>query len=275
MNPDTKKTVDDLTRQCKDGLAALSTSKEYLEYLKAISRFSSYSSRNVLLILLQNPKATLVAGYRDWQKKFNRCVKQGEKGIAILAPILRKKKEPDNDNTFFICGFRIAYVFDISQTIGEPLPQFYDSDVVDKVYDYSRIKAALSAYTSYEIELSDSLGGVLGLCRYTERKILLKSDLTEFSIITTLVHEIAHAELHAPDKTEGIKKSKCEREAEAESVAYIVCSALGMDLSDSSFKYILSYCSGEPPDKFFGLIDGVKPLSQQIIDFVQCRLEAS
>src|SRR6056297_1998303 len=134
----TKKKVKELLKDLDERIDKIQSSKEFKEYLEFFSKFHDYSYRNILLIKMQKPDASLVAGYRQWQKKFNRYVKKGEKGIMILAPYKYKKKvtelkkemvdgnviEKEVENEKQFVSFRPVYVFDVSQTKGDVIPEW-------------------------------------------------------------------------------------------------------------------------------------------------------
>lgn len=215
--------TSDLTTHIEQALEALTIqtneaqhSQQYLEYLKSASRFHSYSLGNILLILWQKPSATRVAGYRAWQK-MNRYVRKGEKGIAILAPCLYRDKEDATKTRIF---FKTVWVFDISQTEGEPLPDINWRTTKQN----AELQLALTAFVEsngWHVTYMDNLGGAEGSCQYTSKTInLLKNTGT-----STLIHEISHMLLH-----EGRKEmSREEKETEAESVSFVVCTHFGLE----------------------------------------------
>jgi antirestriction protein ArdC len=203
-------------------------------YLRAIGRFHRYSLNNVLLIALQKPNASYVAGFRTWNE-LGRFVKKGEKGIMILAPIVRRKadgEEASDEASCTIAGFRAAYVFDISQTDGKELPQI--GAVEGNPYDYSdrlrQFAAAQGIAVEYSMEIAPARG-----TSYGGRIAILpgQSPAEEFS---TLAHELGHELLHRGDRRASTTKKV--RETEAEATAFVVCQAIGLEAVSAAADYI-------------------------------------
>jgi len=200
-------------------------------YLKALARFHDYSFGNVMLIVSQNPEATHVAGFRTW-KKLGRYVKKGEKGIAIIAPLIGKKQDADEDRT--VCGFRAVYVFDISQTDGDDLPQLTSTTGDPGPYT-DRLKSFIAS-KGIELHYEPDLDGALGKSSGGSIRILESLDRPqEFEV---LVHEVAHELLH---HNNGRRPAKVVRETEAEAVAAVVSQAVGLQATDAASDYIQLY----------------------------------
>lgn len=247
------------TKECwemlKEGVHALTESTSYTEYLKFVSRFPTYSARNTLLIYQQKPDATFVAGLKSWNRLFGRSVKKGEKGIRILAPYTWKSREIDKDGQEIIqtrTGFRSITVFDYSQTQGRKMPEPPSPKLLDG--EYSRLPEAAQIcekLTQYTVETTSLDADCNGQCQYETKKILLSESISPLHRFKTLLHESAHALLHDPGIpcTDGcsrlLKENRNLREVEAESVSFIVCSALGIDCSDFSFPYIALWKQNE------------------------------
>jgi antirestriction protein ArdC len=231
---------NDVLEALSQGVAALQDSESWIEYLKMSTRFRQYSFQNTMLIALQNPEATRVAGFRAWQK-LGRNVRKGEKGIRILAPSTRK----DDDENTVVTGFRVVSVFDISQTDGDELPEMPISllDGDDDAGLYDRLAAVVTEW-DWRLEDVDDLGGVNGSCSHSIRTIKVMRDRTAIQRIKTLAHELGHARLHGP----GDETPAAIREVEAESVAFTVCTALGISSDGYSFPYIASWASSSGDD---------------------------
>jgi len=228
-----KEMTDRATEQLVAALQA-GHSQALAAYLKAIGRFHRYSLNNVLLIALQKPNASYVAGFRTWNE-LGRFVRKGEKGIMILAPIVRRKVEDEetaDQVSREIAGFRAAYVFDISQTDGEELPQI--GSVQGDPRDYSNRLRQFAAAQGITVEYSEEIAPARGTS-YGGRIALLpgQSAAEEFS---TLAHEVAHELLHRGDRRASTTKKI--RETEAEATAYVVCHAVGLDTGSAASDYI-------------------------------------
>lgn len=225
--------LDQLTSAISQGKSDALT-----QYLAAMGRFHEYSWGNVMLILLQKPDAMKVAGFNTW-KKFNRFVKKGEKGIVVIAPMLIKPKEAREtgdakDNDSFL-RFKAVYVFDVSQTDGEPMPEF--ARVAGNPNGHTERLKKLVADKSITLEYSADIGSAQGLSH--GGKITLRPDLSPAEEFSTLVHELAHEILHRGERRK--ETSKTVRETEAEAVAFVVCQAIGLDLNTAAADYIQLY----------------------------------
>lgn len=253
----------EITKQLEEGVKALFTSERYTEYLKTMSKFYNYSFNNTVLIALQRPEATLVAGYSAWQKNFHRQVKKGEKGIQIIAPSQRKEKElvekfdPETNEPILepdgqpetevvehvVSDFRVVRVFDISQTYGEPLPELAIPDLTGQVQNFPLFLQAVKELSPVPIRFGETEGEAKGYYSNEKKEIVVKEEMSESQTIKTLIHEIAHAKLHDREVLEqtGEEKDQRTKEIEAESIAYTVCQYFGLDTSDYSFPYIAGW----------------------------------
>ncbi|MHC4699249.1 MAG: ArdC-like ssDNA-binding domain-containing protein [Planctomycetota bacterium] len=215
-------------------------SQKLVDYLKAMGRFHKYSLGNAILIGFQRPAATHVAGFRTWQR-LGRHVKKNEKGIAIMAPIRwRRKTTPDDaddeqepeEETALV--FKTAYVFDISQTDGKPLPEFARAQgdpgaYTERLEEFISGRGIKLERSNLRIAEGISIGGT----------ILLKASLAPADEFSVLVHETAHGMLHLDPSSR--PKDKKVREAEAEAVAFVVCHGIGLDTDSASGDYIQLY----------------------------------
>ena len=245
MNPKIALQIETLEKAVR----AITDSKEYRKYLSVMSRFPTYSIRNTLLIYAQKPDATHVAGYQSWQRLFGRHVKKGEKGIRILAPYTWKEDVQEGHETRQITrtGFHAIPVFDLSQTEGEPLPEPPKAEKLSGSFALLHEKKhQLEELCGYSICFDHLEDGASGLCRHSEKKILLEESLEEAHAFKTMLHECAHALLHGnlnpDDPFENLLLLRQPlREVEAESVSYVVCSQIGLDCSEYSFGYIAGW----------------------------------
>ena len=214
-------------------------------FLATLARFHNYSFGNAILIWSQKPAATQVAGFHAW-RKFGRCVKKGEHGIAILAPMVSRKDrehgvtDRGQDHSEPIFGFRVAYVFDVAQTDGEPLPEFADA-IGDPGDWLSRLEQSIRE-TGIALEYDFVPHGALGCS--LPGKIMVRPDLAPSERFSVLAHEFAHELLH--QRSERRKETNRRiRETEAEAVAYAVCLACGIDSTTRSADYIQLYQGNE------------------------------
>jgi antirestriction protein ArdC len=208
------------------------------EYLAAMARFRRYSWGNIMLIASQKPNATHVAGFHAWHK-LGRFVKKGEKGILILAPIIRKKAENNGeaepDESSVAVGFRAAYVFDISQTDGQPLPEIGSVNG-----DPSGYRDRLSKFVADQgiaLEYSDEIAPARGTS--SGGKITLLPGQSPAEEFATLAHEVAHEMMHRDERRSSTTKRI--RETEAEAVAFVVCQAIGLETGSAAQDYIQLY----------------------------------
>jgi antirestriction protein ArdC len=225
-----------ITTDALDTLARLldqGHSEQLTALLKTMARFHPYSWHNICLIASQRPTATRVAGFHTW-RSLGRHVRKGEKGIAILAPILgRRDREPD-DPSRVVVGFRAAFVFDVEQTDGDPLPGPSEASG-DPGGKTASLKAAIQHH-GIDLAYVDDLGGALGTS--SGGRIQILNGLPAAMEFTTLIHEFAHELLH---RDADRPASRNTRELEAEAVAFVVGTGTGIDTSASSRDYIHLY----------------------------------
>ncbi|MBL7147093.1 MAG: DUF1738 domain-containing protein [Phycisphaerae bacterium] len=210
-------------------------SETLIEYLKTMAKFHNYSVGNAVLIGFQKPDATHVAGFRTWQK-LGRHVKKGEHGIAIMAPIVyRKKIEHEETDDETVTTFKTVHVFDVSQTNGRPLSEF--ARVKGDPTDYTEKLKAFIIEQGIKFEYSDAIGSAEGVS--SGGMIRLKMGLSAADEFSVLVHELAHLMLHKD--RHNMPKEKTVRETEAEAVAYVVSQGVGLDVNSASSDYIQLY----------------------------------
>ena len=232
------KNNSELIAQLADGIKRLTTSEEWQHYLDVQSRFHSYSFGNVLLIDAQRHEATRVAGFNAW-RKLNRFVRKGEKAIWILAPMLYKNanaEEGEHDHT--VRGFKFVPVFDIAQTDGEELASICKRLSGNDQNGLYRDLVGVAQSIEFTVQDHEFGGTTNGDCSHHDHRIRVEITNSPTQRVKTLAHEIAHALLH----------EKCNNrrvaELEAESTAYVVCQALGLDTSSYSFAYVASWAGG-------------------------------
>lgn len=271
------KYMEKLATMLEQGLETYATSDKYRDFLRTMSKFHNYSAQNCLLILSQNPEATLVAGFDRWKRDFNRYVKKDSQGIMIKAPCRYKTKD-ENGNEEERLGFKATYVFDVSDT--EVIPgriSFTDGveNLKGSVKDFNDMILFLTECADVPVEYQKIKGKANGF--YTEKddvpKIVISDSLSELQTVKTLVHEIAHSYLHSSKKEEKdkSKKTRDQKELEAESVAYIVCFYFDLDTSDYSFPYILSWSHERFRDILKESMSDIQRTASYIIDTVFLR----
>lgn len=253
----TQSGTPDLSRIKHDGarealaraIDELTTTEGWQRWLDCRARFHSYSLNNTLLILAQRPGATKVAGYRAWQA-MDRQVRKGEKGIAILAPMVCKVTDDEGTEGRRVVGFRGVYVFDIAQTDGEALPDApchrLEGGDEELAHQLNRRLVDVIAGESLDLEFEDL--GAMGANGYYQRqskRIVLDLDMAAAQQAKTMAHELAHH--FDPEAPEGVAYQLHRGEAEtvAEAAAYIVCRSAGLDTSVYSVGYVATWAEGD------------------------------
>jgi antirestriction protein ArdC len=226
----------ELVAQLTAGISTLTSSEEWQRHLDFQSRFHHYSFGNVLLIAAQCHRATRVAGFNAW-RKLNRFVRKGEKAIWVLAPMVYKNAE-DGETDRVIRGFKFVPVFDIAQTDGEELPSICNRlEGDDPKGRYAQL-LTVARSIGFTVEDHEFNGNTNGDCCHADHRIRVETTNTPAQRVKTLAHELAHALLH-----EGLD-DRSLAELEAESTAYVVCRALGLDSGAYSFGYVASWAGG-------------------------------
>ena len=280
MAVDRKQQMKEITERLEQGVKDIFTSEMYTTYLRTMAKFHNYSFNNTLLIAMQRPDATLVAGFNAWKNKFNRYVKKGEKGIQIIAPapikeveereridkdtglaVLNENGEPEMERVeYVIPRFRVTTVFDVSQTDGEPIPSLEVNELTASVKDYALLTAAIEQVSPVPMRFTEIAGEAKGYYSDADKEICIQTGMGESQTIKTMIHEVAHAMLHNSDfmKQNGEEKDRLTKETEAESIAFTVCSALGIDTSDYSFPYVASWASGKEMKELKDSMDTIR-----------------
>jgi antirestriction protein ArdC len=238
MNSEEIKKLTDRSIETLMASMSQGKSESLVRYLQMVARFHRYSLHNVLLIDLQNPNASYVAGFRTWNK-LGRFVRKGEKGILILAPLTKRIAQEDacqrEVETMRVVGFRSAYVFDVSQTDGVPLPSLgtVSGDPGIHLARLMEFAASEGITVEHSGDVAPARGISLG------GKIVLMPDMAPAEEFATLAHEVGHELLHRGERR--ATTTKTIRETEAEAVAYTVCSAVELQTSTASQDYIALY----------------------------------
>lgn len=247
MAEGTREKVEALQAELAEKVGALTTGEDWQRYLDVASKFHRYSPNNTMLIWMQSPDATQVAGYQRW-RELGRQVRKGERGIAILAPVVRKVEDDETGEELRrVVGFKTAHVFDIAQTDGDELPEHPCHRLTGEgpAGAWEAIASLLAAERA-QVVRGPLLGGANGQTRWGEVvTVIVRDDLTPAQACKTLAHELAHVLMHRP---EGLAAFACRdaKEVEAESVAYVVMQTLGLDTSGYSLGYVASWSGGDP-----------------------------
>ena len=274
-----------IQKKLEDGVRAIFTSEKYQEYISAMSKFPRYSINNCILIASQLPEASLVCGFRKWQTEFNRTVNKGEHGIMILAPIKGKTEvveevfdennkavvdENGNQKTEKVTReyqtFRPVYVFDVSQTSGDPLPTLA-SELNETVDSFEEMKSVLISISPVPVSFETINGGANGYYSPTAGKIVIDERLPQLQMLKTMVHEIAHATLGHGSKED--KWDRQTKEVQAESVAYWVTQMIGLDTSEYSFGYISGWSKDKEVSELKESLDVIKQTADTISSSIE------
>ena len=285
---DRNQRMKEITERLEQGAKDIFTSEMYANYLRTMSQFHSYSFNNTLLIHLQKPEASLVAGYQTWQKKFHRQVRRGEKAIQIIAPapirtreeiekvdpatmepVLKPDGTPEMEEVeYTIPRFRVTTVFDVSQTEGEPLPELETPELLGSVENYEIFMQAIRDISPVPIRFDEIESGAKGYYSSVDKEIVIQESMSESQTMKTGIHEVTHAKLHDRDIIEEMdeKKDQMTREVEAESVAYTVCQYFGLDTSDYSFPYIAGWSSDRDMKELRSSMDTIRKVAGEMIE---------
>lgn len=289
--------VREITDKLEQGIKELFESEKFKEYLTTMSKFYNYSFNNTLLIAMQKPDATLIAGYTSWQRNFDRHVMKGEKGIKILAPAPykaqeeREKIDPATQKPVLDAdgkpvtetvevmrpAFKVVSVFDVSQTDGKELPDIAVDELTGSVENYTAFFEALKQESPVPISFEDIPGGAKGYFSHVENRIAIQEGMSEIQTVKTAIHEIAHAKLHAINPDEKVapedRKDRHTKEVEAESVAYTVCQRYGIETSDYSFGYIAGWSSDKDTKELKGSLETIRSTAAEMIESIDAKLK--
>ena len=285
--------LKEITDRLEQGIAELFDSERYREYLKVMSKFHNYSFRNTVLIAMQKPDASLVAGFSAWKNNFERNVMKGQKGIKIIAPspykikqemqkidphtqkpIIGKDGKPvTEEKEVTIPAYKVVSVFDVSQTEGKELPDIAVDELTGDVDRYKDFFAALEKTSPVPIAFENIEGGSHGYYHLEDKRIAINEGMSELQTLKTAIHEIAHAKLHdidlnAPKDEQQPHVDRRTREVEAESVAYTVCQHYGLDTSDYSFGYVAGWSSGRELSELKSSLETIRSAAAEIINSI-------
>ena len=293
--PTNRERLQQITAGIEQGIKELFESEKYMRYLSVMSRFHRYSVNNTMLIYMQKPDATLVAGYNKWKNQFERHVKRGEHGITIIAPTPFKKKieeqklDPDTkapildaegkavmeEREVEIPMFRPVKVFDVSQTDGKPLPELA-STLSGSVQNYEAFMEALRRSAPVPLSVESMAAKMDGYFSPDQQRIAIRAGMSEVQTVSAAVHEIAHSKLHnyaqvqeeaarAGDKEPPKKKDRNTEEVEAESISYAVCQYYGIQTGENSFGYIATWSQGKELPELRASLETINKAAGELI----------
>lgn len=291
-----KERLKEITDSIESGIKELFESEKYQQYLRTMSRFHRYSVNNTMLIYMQKPDATLVAGFNRWRDQFERNVNKGERGIKIIAPTPYKKKteeqklDPDTklplldaegkvimeEKEIKIPMYKPVTVFDVSQTSGKPLPQLAN-DLSGNIQDYEAFMEAIKRASPVPIELKPIASNMDGFFSSEDQSITLREGMSEVQTVCAAIHEIAHSKLHnyekqkeaaaaANETVEPIKKKdRRTEEVEAESISFSVCAYYGIATGENSFGYIATWSKDKELPELRASLETINKTASELI----------
>ena len=293
-----KTQMKEITEKLKDGIHGVFESDQYANYLKTMSKFHSYSTNNTLLIHMQRPGATNVAGAYSWNTKFKRLINKGEKAIKIFAPapfVVREEKEQRDPDTNMpvldengmpiietlekrFARFKVVNVFDVSQTNGKPLPNLAQ-DLSGDVEQYNAFMDACRAVSNLPIVIEPLPGGEDGICRFGDR-ISVREGMSQIQTVSATIHEMTHAKLHDrslivsdDDNDAPVIKDRRTQEVEAESISYAVCQYFGIETGDNSFGYVAAWSKGQELKELNASLDAIRKTASELIDAIDGKFQ--
>ena len=300
-----KERLKEITDGIEQGIKELFQSEKYRTYLSVMSRFHRYSVNNTMLIYLQRPDASLVAGFQKWKNQFGRHVKQGERGITIIAPTPFKKKieevklDPDTkaplldqdgrqimeEKEISIPMYRPVKVFDVAQTDGKPLPQLA-ATLSGNVEQYEVFTEALRRSAPVPISFKALAPNLDGYFSPGDQAITIREGMSQVQTVSAMVHEIAHSKLHdyekqqeeasaGKDGAEIVKKDRHTEEVEAESISYAVCQYYGIETGDNSFGYIASWSEGKELKELRASLETINRTASELITAIDYHYRES
>ena len=285
--------LKEITDRLEQGITELFESERYKEYLRVMSKFHNYSFNNTLLIAMQKPDASLVAGFSSWKNNFGRSVMKGEKGIKIIAPspftvkqevektdpqtgkpVIGKDGKPvTEEKEIKVPAYKVVSVFDVSQTEGRELPDIAVDELTGDVDRFKDFFSALEQASPVPVGFEKIEGGAHGYYHLEEKRIAIDEGMSDLQTLKTAIHEIAHAKLHdidlnAPKEEQKPRVDRRTREVEAESVAYTVCQHYGLDTSDYSFGYVAGWSSGKELAELRGSLETIRNAAAEMINAI-------
>jgi len=289
-----KAEMEEITSKLEKGVKDIFDGANYQQYLNFCAKLPRYSVNNQILIMMQKPDATMCQSFTNW-KEVNRHVRKGEKGIRILAPapykmqkeqekvdasgktVLDKDGEPVKETVeVTINAFKPVSTFDVSQTEGEPIPSPGVDELTGSVEGYETLLAAIKEVVPVPISFEQIDSGAKGFYHLEENRIVVQEGMSEAQTVKTLLHEASHQALHSKEAMDsaGEKKSKNQKETEAESVAYVVCQHYGIDTSDYSFPYVATWSADKEVPELKASLDTIRRTASELIVKIDEKVQA-
>jgi len=287
--------MKEITDRLESGLKEyMATDTQFKKVLETMAKFHHYSANNILLIAMQMPSATHVASYGAWQKKFHRQVRRGQKGISIIIPAPYKKKterevtDPRTGAPVRDAGgnpvmeevevtvphFKVAKVFDLAQTYGEPLPELDVPELTGTAENYQVFMDAVKSVSPVPVRFDEIEGNAKGYYDGINKEIVIQSRMSEVQTMKTAVHELAHARIHDREvmEAEGALKTRETREIEAEAIAHVLLAHYQLDSSDYSLPYLASWCSSLDTSALRASMDTIRRTASAIFDEIEAYI---
>lgn len=282
--------LKDIMDKLEKGVIEVVSSERYQQFLDMVAKFPRYSTNNCILIMLQKPDAQMCQSFTNW-KELGRYVKQGEKGIKIIAPSPytvqreQQKKDVSGKPIFDLDGepimeiveikvnaFKVVNTFDVSQTDGKELPTIEAKELQGDVDKFAVLFEALKQACPVPIEFEQIESGAKGYYHQTANRIAINEGMSEVQTVKTAIHEMAHQKMHALTNN-NVEQTKSSKEVEAESVAYTVCQHYGIDTSDYSFNYVAGWSEGKELPELKASLDTIRKAASEMIAAVDEKLE--
>ena len=288
-----KKEMEEITTKLEKGVKDIFSSDNFRDYLNFCAKLPRYSVNNQILIMMQKPDATMCQSFTGW-KDMNRHVVKGEKGIRILAPapykmereqdkldangraILDKDGEPVKEKVeVTINAFKPVSTFDVSQTDGDPLPTLGIAELTGSVDGYKTLLDAITEVVPVPITFENIESGAKGYFSMEDNRIAVQEGMSEAQTVKPILHEAAHQALHSKEAqgSSGEKKSRNQKETEAESVAYVVCQHYGIETSDYSFGYVASWSEGKEVPELKASLNTIRQTAADLITKIDEKVQ--
>lgn len=280
-----KKEMDQMAEKLEAGVKDVFQGENYKAYLDFCAKMPRYSVNNQILIMMQKPDATMCQSFTGW-KEMGRFVKKGEKGIRVMAPapykmereqdkigadgkpVLDKDGEPVKEVVEIkVNAFKPVSTFDISQTDGEPVPRLGVDELTGSVEGYATLMEAIKQASPVPITFESIESGAKGYFHVEENRIAIQEGMSEAQTVKTALHEASHATLHNKEaqSSDSDKKSRNQKECEAESVAYVVCQHYGIDTAEYSFPYVAGWSSDKEVPELKASLDTIRRAAADLI----------